>query len=119
MIGGDISSLLWPLFLSRLTWGRLEEGFLGCLSVSLIEEAWHGSRGGFTCAAASVEVLDVEEQQETAEGRHRGCGAAEQEGEAALTLDHLQGETTGDINGFHALQLSCYRGDGSWLRFQV
>lgn len=41
-----------------------------------------------------MEALDVEEEQEKAEGRHRGRGAAEQEGEAALPLDHLQGETT-------------------------
>lgn len=28
------------------------------------------AEAGFTCAAASVEVLDVEKEQEKAEGRH-------------------------------------------------
>lgn len=50
--------------------------------------------GGFTWAAAPADVLDVEKQQEKAEGRHRRCGAAEQELETALAVHHLQEQTT-------------------------
>lgn len=49
---------------------------------------------GLTCVVAPVDVLDVEKEQEKAEGHHRCCGAAEQEGETALAVDHLREETT-------------------------
>ena len=48
----------------------------------------------FTCVAVSVDVLDIEEQQEQAEADEGCYCATQQEGIAALTVDDLQEKGT-------------------------